>query len=170
MRRLFLYVGRLYLQYLFIILFALAFLFAGLDYIQQASELDGFNIKTLYFFYRALYAVDLLFPISLVFAMIVTKVVLIRSNALMSFYALGYSKRQVLTPIVTLGLFTTLLYVALHATSFVEADRQAKALLHGKRGGDVKRDLFVKYDESFIYMGRLVPEKKLAEEIRIFRT
>jgi len=59
------------LKYFFIIAFALSFLFAGLDYLQHAGRLEGFNIKVLYLFYKGSYALDLLFPLTLIFAMIV---------------------------------------------------------------------------------------------------
>ncbi|WP_201352542.1 LptF/LptG family permease [Hydrogenimonas urashimensis] len=168
--RMFRYVAWIYLKYFFIIAFALSFLFAGLDYLQHlGSKLNGFNIKVLYLFYKGSYALDLLFPLALVFAMIAAKVVLIRSNALLSFYALGYSKKQVLTPFIAVSFFLTLLYVGMHFSSFVDADLSARALLHGKRVENIKRNLFLKYNESFIYIGQLVPAKKEAQDIRIYR-
>ncbi|WP_456452563.1 LptF/LptG family permease [Hydrogenimonas sp.] len=163
------YVAWVYLKYFFIIAFALSFLFAGLDYLQNAGKLDGFNIKVLYLFYKGSYALDLLFPLTLVFAMIVTKILLIRSNALLSFYALGYSKKQVLFPFIAVSSLLTLLYIGMHFTSFVDADLSAKNLLHGKKGSEIKRNLFVKYNDTFVYIGRLVPEKRAAEDIRIYR-
>lgn len=168
--RMFRYVAWIYLKYFFIIAFALSFLFAGLDFLQQSGgRLSGFNIKILYLFYKGSYALDLLFPLALVFAMIVTKVILIRSNALLSFYALGYSKKAVLTPFIAVSLLLTLLYVGMHFTSFVDADLSARALLHGKRSDGIKRNLFLKYDENFIYIGQLVPSKKEALDIRLYR-
>ncbi|WP_457597081.1 LptF/LptG family permease [Hydrogenimonas sp.] len=163
------YVGWIYLKYFFIIAFSLSFLFAGLDYLQNGGRLEGFNIKVLYLFYKGSYALDLLFPLSLVFAMIATKMQLIRSNALVSLYAMGYSKRRVLLPFIALSTFLTLLYVAMHFTSFVDADAQAKGLLQGHKRAATTRDLFVRYNDSFVYIGQLDPAKKLARKIRIYR-
>jgi len=167
--RMFRYVAWLYLKYFFIIAFALSFLFAGMDFLQNGGRLDGFNIKVLYLFYKGSYALDLLFPLALVFAMIVTKILLIRSNALLSFYALGYSKKRVLIPFVAVSTLLTLLYVGLHFTAFVDADSSAQTLLHGKNRTAVTRDLFLKYNESFVYMGRMIPQRKEARDIRIYR-
>lgn len=167
--RMFRYVSWIYIKYFFIITFALSFLFAGLDYLQQADKLNGFNIKILYLFYRGSNAVDILFPLALVFAMIMTKVVLIRSNALLSFYALGYSKKQVLNPFITISLLLTIAYIGMHFTSFVDSELAAKNLLQGKRASGIKHNLFLKYNESFIYIGKLVPSKKEALDIRIYR-
>ena len=50
--RMFRYIAVIYLKYIFIITFALSFLFAGLDYLQHAGVLEGFNIKILYLFYK----------------------------------------------------------------------------------------------------------------------
>ncbi|WP_353661945.1 LptF/LptG family permease [Hydrogenimonas sp. SS33] len=166
--RMFRYVARLYLKYIFIIAFALSFLFAGLDYLQQAGNLEGFNIKVLYFFYKGAYAFDLLFPLTLVFAMIVAKIVLVRSNAIMSFYALGYSKKALMAPFIAVSLVALLLYIALHNTSFVDAQRSAKMLLEGKKKSLVTKNLFVKYNRSFIYIGELIPSKREALDIRIY--
>ncbi len=166
--RMFRYVAWIYLKYLFIVVFALTFLFAGLDYLQNADRLEGFNIKILYIFYKGSYAFDLLFPLTLVFAMIMTKIDLIRSNALVSFYALGYSKKEVLRPFILLSFLLTLLYIGMHCTTFVDAELSAKNLLHGKKNGVVKKNLFVKYDRSYIYIGELIPEKREARDIRIY--
>ncbi len=167
--RMFRYVAKAYLKNFLIIAFALAFLFAGLDYLQNASKLEGFNIQILYLFYKALYAFDLLFPLALVFAMIWTKVQLIRSNALVSFYALGYGKRRVLLPFVTVAAILTAGYVALHLTSFVHVEEEAKRLLERKHHRQITQNLFLKYNGSFVYIGRLIPENRLARKIRIYR-
>ena len=167
--RMFRYVSWIYLKYFFIIAFALAFLFAGMDFLQNGGRLDGFNIKVLYLFYKGSYALDLLYPLALVFAMIVTKIILIRSNALLSFYALGYSKKRVMTPFIAVATLLTLLYVGLHFTPFVDADLSAKALLQGKKHAAVTRDLFLKYNDSFVYMRRMIPERKEALDIRVYR-
>jgi len=167
--RMFKYIARIYLRYFFIITFALSFLFAGLDYLQNANKLAGTNIKVLYLFYKGLYAMELLLPLSIVFAMIVTKIILIRSNALLSFYAFGYSKKAVITPFLAVATVLTLGYVGLHFTSFVDADLSAKRLLKGKTGTEPKRDLFVKYNDSFVYIGELIPQKKEARNIRTFQ-
>ncbi|WP_286337774.1 LptF/LptG family permease [Hydrogenimonas cancrithermarum] len=168
--RMFRYVAQLYLKHFFIIAFALAFFFAGLDYMQNASKLNGFNIKILYLFYKGSYALNLLFPIALVLSMIVAKMALIRSNALVSFYALGYSKKAVLRPFFWVAFFLTLLYIVMHFTPFVDAELSAKRLLQGKKSENVTRNLFVKYNDSFIYIAQLIPASKEAKDIRVYTT
>lgn len=166
--RMFRYISWLYLRYFLIIATALTSLFAGLDYMQNAPQLNGFNIKVLYLFYKSMYALNLLFPIALVFAMIVTKMALIRSNALVSFYALGYSKKAILAPFFITAFVLTLFYVFMHFTPFVNAESDAKSLLNRKSESSTK-DIFVKYNESFVYIGTLLPLTKKANTIRIYR-
>ncbi len=167
--RMFRYVSWLYIRHFFLIAFALAFFFAGLDYMQNASSLTGFNIKILYLFYKGSYALSLLFPIALVLSMIVAKMSLIRSNALVSFYALGYSKKEVLRPFIWVSFVLTLLYISLHFTSFVNSELYAKALIQKKSTLSVTKNLFLKYNDSFVYISRLIPSKKEARDIRIYR-
>ncbi|BBG66486.1 permease YjgP/YjgQ [Hydrogenimonas sp.] len=163
------YVSWLYIRHFFLIAFALAFFFAGLDYMQNASKLNGFNIKILYMFYKGSYALSLLFPIALVLSMIVAKMALIRSNALVSFYALGYSKKEVLRPFIFVSFLLTLLYIGLHFTTFVNSELYAKALMQKKHNLTVTRNLFVKYNDSFVYISQLIPSRKEAKDIRIYR-
>ena len=167
--RMFRYVSWLYLKHFLIIALALALFFAGLDYMQNAAKLGSFNIKVLYLFYKGAYALNLLFPIALVLSMIVAKMALIRSNALVSFYALGYSKKAVLRPFFWVSFLLTLLYIGAHFTPFVNAEISAKQLLEGKKTHSVTRNLFVKYNDTFIYISELVPAKKEAKDIRIYR-
>ena len=166
--RMFRYVSWLYLRYFIIIATALTFLFSGLDYMQSAPQLNGFNIKILYLFYKSMYALNLLFPIALVFAMIIAKMALIRSNALVSFYALGYSKRAILAPFFITSFILTLIYVFMHFTPFVNAESDAKSLLNRKSESSTK-DIFVKYNESYVYIGTLLPLTKKAHSVRIYR-
>ena len=166
--RMFRYVGWVYLKNFLMIAFALSFLFSGLDYLQNASKLEGFNIQLLYLFYKFLYAFDLLFPLSLIFGMIWTKIQLIRSNALVSFYALGYGKRRVLLPFLTVAAILTFGYISLHFTSFVYVEESARSLLDRQHDRKMTDNLFLKYNGSYVYIAQLLPEKKVAEKIRIY--
>jgi lipopolysaccharide export system permease protein len=66
-----------YLKYFFIILGALILFVVGFDYMEHAAELSkSANLLLIYLVYQAFYAIDLLLPLSLVFAMISTKIYL----------------------------------------------------------------------------------------------
>jgi lipopolysaccharide export system permease protein len=105
------YISFHYIKYFLIILTALVLFLVGFDYIDNAQELSrSANITLIYLVYKSFFAIDMLLPLSLVFAMITTKIFLIRSNALVSFFSLGYSRVDVLNSFYftsfTLKIFT----------------------------------------------------------------
>lgn len=118
------YIALHYLKYFFIILGALIMFLVGFDYMASAEELSkSANLLLIYLVYKSFYAIDMLLPLSLVFAMISTKIYLIRSNALVSFYSLGYSRRDVLRPFVVVASLIIFLFISLHSWSnFARAD------------------------------------------------
>ncbi len=73
--------------------------FIGMDLMQNFKKLpDSANLQILYVIFKFLYAINYTLPLSVVFALIASKFYLIRSNELVSLYALGISKRRLLTP------------------------------------------------------------------------
>jgi len=87
------YISYHYIKYFFVILVALVFFIVGWDYMLDADRLSkSANLLLIYIVYKTFFAIDMLLPLALIFGMITTKVYLIRSNALVSFYSLGYSK------------------------------------------------------------------------------
>ena len=98
------YIAFHYIKYFLIILIALVFFIVGWDYMFDPQRmLDSANLLVIYLTYKLFFAIDMLLPLSLIFAMITTKVFLIRSNALVSFYSLGYSKTDILRPFVVIN-------------------------------------------------------------------
>ena len=122
------YISFHYIKYFTIILAALTLFLVGFDYIASADSLElSANLFIIYLVYKVFYAVDMLLPISLIFAMISTKVLLIRSNALVSFYSLGYSRIDILKPFIAVSAVVTLVFISLHSISnFARADEFAK--------------------------------------------
>jgi lipopolysaccharide export system permease protein len=166
---LFRYITYHYLKYFILILGALVFFMVGFDYIDNAHKLpDSANLVLLYVMYIAFFGIDMLLPLSLVFAMIATKVFLIRSNALVSFYALGYSKQDVLKPFFIVSSIVVLLFISLHFTSFARADEYAQNIKSSSQYIKPTSDLFFNYDNKYIYFEKLYPIKQEATNIRIF--
>ena len=165
------YLALSYLKYFFIILFALILFFVGLDFLQAVKALpDSANLQVLYVFYRTLAGIDLLFPISLVFALIALKVHLIRSNELVALYALGYSKKDVLRPLFGSALLLTLLYLILHLTSFSYAKEYAENIKEFNSLQSATKELYFKYNDQYVYFGALYPLQKRARDVRVFDT
>ncbi len=165
------YLVQLYLKYFFYILFSLVLFFVGLDFLQVFKKLpSSANLQLLYVTYKAMNGADLLFPISLVFAMIGVKLMLIRSNELVAFYALGYSKRAIILPLFVTSLFLTIFYLFLHLTSFTYAGEYADNIKKYNSLISATKNLFFKFENSYVYFEKLIPLQQKAQNVRIFET
>ena len=164
------YISFHYLKYFFIILAALVLFLVGFDYMSNAEYLKGSaNILLIYLVYKSFFAIDMLLPLSLIFAMITTKIFLIRSNALVSLYSLGYSKVDVLKPFVIISASVIVLFISFHnLPKFSRADEFAKNIRDNSQYLSPSRDLFFTYENKYIYFSKLLPLKKQAENIRVF--
>ena len=162
------YIAYHYLKYIAVILFALVFFMVGFDYMEYGDKLQSANLIVIYLTYKVFFAVDMLLPLSLVFAMIATKIFLIRSNALVAIYALGYNKTDVIKPFVGVSVGLMTLYVALHATSFARADEYANNIRNSSQYLQPTSNLFFTFKNRFVYFGKLYPLQARAEDVRIF--
>jgi len=159
----------LYLRYFFIVLIALTTFMVGFDMMDNGSELPhSANLVLIYIMYKCFYAVDMMLPISLVFAMIASLVELVRSNALAAFYAIGYSKLRILAPFITIAGSMITIYIALHTTNFARANEFADNLRDTSEFIRPTSNLFFTHEGNYIYFGNLYPLSKRAEDIRIF--
>lgn len=158
------------MKYFMIILLALVMFLVGFDYMGSTEKLEiSANLLLIYVVYKTFYAVDMLLPLSLIFAMISTKLFLIRSNALVSFYSLGYSRVDILKPFVVVSTTIILIFISLHAIpNFARADEMAKNIRKNAQYLSPTRDLFFTYKDQFIYFSRLLPLQESAENIRVF--
>jgi lipopolysaccharide export system permease protein len=165
------YVSKHYLRYFAVIMGALILFVLGFDYIDNAEKFSqSANLVLIYFVYKAFYAVDLLLPLSLIFAMIATKIYLIRSNALVSFFSLGYSRVDILKPFVYVSTAIILLFIALHSwSSFSRAQEFSRNILKHSQYLNPTRDLFFSYEGKYVYFSKLLPLQERAEGVRIFR-
>jgi lipopolysaccharide export system permease protein len=164
------YLSAYYLKNLFAILFGLAFAFAAIDYFQHIQSLDvPGNYKILYIFYMWQEALGLLYPLAIVFALIMTKLSLVKQNTMGAFHAFGYGKRRLLTPLMLVAMLTYGAFFLLHTTSFSYARDKAALLLKNQLNAYNVNDLFFKYNDTFVYMKKLDPVHKRLEDITIFK-
>jgi len=164
------YIAKHYLKYFFVILGALMLFVVGFDYMDHAAELSkSANLLLIYLVYKAFYAIDLLLPLSLVFAMISTKIYLIRSNALVSFYSLGYSRVDILKPFVLVATTIIVLFISLHTwSSFARAQEFSRNIRKHAQYLNPTRDLFFAYKGKYVYFSKLLPLQERAEGVRVF--
>ncbi|CAE11076.1 LptF/LptG family permease [Wolinella succinogenes] len=164
------FLGALYLKYFFILLLALETFFVGIDLLKFAEELPpSANLVVLFVVYDALYALNFILPIALVLAQILLFVVLLRTNELTALLSIGYSKRQITTPLLGIALLFTFGFIVLNATPFAYAKERVDTILDQGYVGNFKRELFVKYHDSYIYFDKIYPLLQKAEGVKVYR-
>ena len=164
------YVAFHYIKYFVIILAALSAFTVGFDFMENSANLPhSANLVMIYLVYKVFYAIDMLLPLALVFSMIATKILLIRSNALVAFYALGYSKNDILKPFVLVSIGVITVYVGLHATSaFARANEFATNIAKNSSYLRPTSNLFFTFENKYIFFGNLYPLQQRATDVRVF--
>ena len=166
----FFYLSKLYIKNLLAILFGLSFAFAAIDYFQHAQKLAASsNYQILYIFYMWEQALGLLYPLAIVFALIMTKLSLIKNNTMGALHAFGYNKKLLVLPFFIVSIFTYGIFMILHTTEFSYAKDKGKILLKNEINAYNLNNLFFKYDDTFVYIDALDPISKTIKDITIFK-
>jgi lipopolysaccharide export system permease protein len=166
----FIYFVKHYVRNLFAILFGLSFAFAAIDYFQHIQSLDvSGNYKILYIFYMWQEALGLLYPLAIVFALLMTKLSFVKQNTMGVLHAFGYSKKQLVIPLLLVSLLTYGIFQYLNTTEFSYAKDKAKALLHNQINAYNVNNVFFKYNDTFVYMKKLDPVHKRIDDMTIFK-
>jgi len=158
-----------YLKNFFVIFLSLEFFYVGIDTLSNYTDFpDSANLQLLYIVFKTLDAVNYSVPLSIVFAMIVTKFGMIKSNELVTLYAVGITKKAVVRPLFLSALAISLVYISLNFTSFAYAYEYSRNLLKYSTIATNSEGLFLKNDDQYIYFKKLDPIKKQATGIKIF--
>lgn len=164
------YLAKWYLKNLLAVLFGLSFAFTAIDYFQHVQQFNvATNYKILYMFYMWEVALGLLYPLAIIFALIMTKLALIKNNTMGAFHAFGYDKKRLFTPLFTVASVTYLIFVALNSTEFSYAKDKASFIVDNEMGPNAVDDLFFKYNDTFVYITKLHPIEKKITDITIFK-
>ena len=167
--RAFLFIGKNYLKFFLIIFLGLEFFFMGADTIKYADKLpDSANLLILFFFYDALYALNYTLPLSLVLGSILFYINFLKSSQLSALLALGYSRSKILSPVLFISLLITLGYIGLNATPFVYAQEKAEVIVNKNALQNAQEDIFVKYNNNYVYFQKVFPLLNKAEGIKVF--
>jgi lipopolysaccharide export system permease protein len=163
------YIVFLYLKNFFVIFCALEFFYAGIDFITNYNSLpDSANLQLLYILFNLMSAVNYTLPLSIIFAMIVAKFAMIRSNELISMYSVGVTKNALIMPIFLTSLFLTLSYIALNFTPFTYSYEYRSNLLKYSQIVSTSSNLFLKYEGKYVYFGELNPLSGEVLDVKIF--
>lgn len=163
------YVGWNYFKSFLIIFFALVLFYTGIDILTNLKDMpSSANLKLLYFTLTSLTAIGYVLPLSLIFALIVTKFNMIRSNELVSFYALGVSKNALIKPPFFISIFITLVYIGLNFTPFAYSYEFQRNLIKTAQISGISSDIFLKFGGKFVYIDELNPVSANMRDVRIF--
>lgn len=164
------YISFHYIKYFLLILISLTIFLVGFDYMKFYDKLpESANLLLIYLVYKSLYAIDVLLPLSLIFGMISTKIFLIRSNALVSFYSLGYTRVEVLKPFVVVSFLVVIFFIYLHSlNSFSRANEYSTNIRKHSEYLSPTTNLFFTYKDQYVYISKMLPLQKKAEDIRVF--
>ena len=163
------YVGWLYFKYFAILFIALTLFYVGIDILTNLKDMPASaNLKLLYFGLTSLTAVNYVLPLALIFALITSKFSMIRSNELVSFYALGIDKNRLIKPPFYIALAITFIYVGLNFTPFAYSYEYARNIVKLSHLSRTSSDIFLKFEGKFIYIDSLSPISGEAKDVRIF--
>ena len=166
---LFRFIGFLYLKFIALICLSLQFFFMGVEILKYIDDLpDSANLVVLFLAWVFLFALNYTFPLSVILASVAAYIVLVKSNNLTAILSIGYSKKQVLAPLVAISAFLNIAYVALNATPFVYAEENIENIIYRSSVNDAKSDLLVKYDDDYVYMEKIFPLLQKAQNIKVF--
>ena len=162
----FFYILKKYLKNFLIIFIAVSFLYAVVSMLFSISKMpSSSNLIVLYLFYVFTYASLLLYPLSLVFAFLLTLNQMIKFNELVSFYSLGFSPKKIFKPFLLSTFFITLTMLLLQSTKLAYTNEYAQAIKDAKKLNTEK--IFLKYDNKIIYIKKLNPVLKTAQNITV---
>jgi len=158
-----------YLKNFFIIFVSLEFFYVGIDVLSNYKDLpNSANLQLLYIVFKSLDAVNYATHLSIVFAMIVTKFSMIKSNELVTLYSIGITKSDIIKPLFFCSLFISVVYISLNMTSFANSLEYSRNLLQYNTIAKNSSGLFLKNDNQYIFFKKLNPIKKYATGIKIF--
>lgn len=164
------YILKKYLLHFIIVLISLELFFVGMDFLQNSKSLPASaNLQLLYLMYNSVFTLTLTLPLSLVFGWILTLVVFVRNNELVAFTSLGAKRFNIYSPIVIISSILLMFLIILQMTPMAYAYEQKEKIQDGNYFTNTKSDIFLKYDDNFIYFKKLYPLQKRAEDIHIYK-
>ena len=164
------YILKKYLLNFIIVLISLEIFFVGIDFLQNFKSIpDSANLQILYVLYMTFFTLTITLPLSIVFAWIVTLVVFIKNNEFVAFNALGATNRKIILPIINISVLLLSLLIFLQMTPLAYSANQKKKILDNEYFTNTKSDIFLKYNDYYIYFKKLLPIEKRAEDIHIFK-
>lgn len=164
------YILKKYLTNFIIVLISLEIFFVGIDFLQNYKSIpQSANLQLLYVLYNGFFTLTLALPLSIIFGWIVTLVVFIRNNEFVAFNALGTTNKNVFLPVINISILLLSLLIFLQMTPLAYSSDQKKRILDNEYFTNTKNDIFLKYNDYYVYFKKLLSLEKRAENIHIFK-
>jgi lipopolysaccharide export system permease protein len=158
-----------YIKFFLIVLFSLEIFFLGIDLLQNIHSLPkSANLLLLYILYNSTFILSIVLPLSLIFGWILLVIHLIKNNEFVAFYSVGITKQQLIKPILIIVFFITSILIAIQSTPLAYSEQQKKKILNDEYFVNTKENIFLKYNDYFVYFKKLYPLEKRAEGVYIF--
>ncbi|MFX4284987.1 LptF/LptG family permease [Aliarcobacter butzleri] len=164
------YILKKYLINFIIVLISLELFFVGIDYLQNFKNIPASaNLQLLYILYNSFFTLTLALPLSIVFGWIVTLVLFIKNNEFVAFNALGATRKNIFMPVVIVSISLLITLIFLQMTPLAYSYEQKRKILNDEYFSNTKNDIFLKYNEYYVYFQKLLPLEKKAENIHIYK-
>ena len=164
------YILKKYLMNFMIVLISLEIFFVGIDFLQNFKSIpQSANLQLLYLLYNGFFTLTLALPLSIVFGWIITLIVFIRNNEFVAFNALGATNKNIYLPVINISVLLLFLLILLQMTPLAYSSDQKRKILDNQYFTNTKSDIFLKYNEYYVYFKKLLPLEKRAEDIHIFK-
>ena len=142
----------------------------GIDFLQNFKSLPASaNLQLLYILYNSFFTLTLALPLSIVFGWVITLVIFIKNNEFVAFNALGSTRKDIFNPVISISIFLLTLLIFLQTTPLAYSYEQKRKIVNNEYFTSTKSDIFLKYNDYFIYFEKLFPLEKKAENIHIFK-
>ena len=156
-----------YIKKFFIVWFSLATIFVVFTLLFNISKLPSAgNLQVLYIFYSYLYSLDTTFSLGLFFGFLYTLYEMIKFNELVNFYSFGFSRFKVFKPFLFGMLLFSAVIIGLNFTKFAYANLKAKSILD--KNSYSANNLFLKFNNTVVYIRHLNTLRKEAEGVKLF--
>jgi len=163
----FIYISKKFLKNFLIVFIAFVILYTLIDVMFNVSTLpESSNLFILYLFYIALYSMFLLYPLAIVFSFLLTLNSLIKFNEMVSFYSLGFPPKKILKPFLYSGIFIVFIMFLLQSGKLAYSREYAIAIKNANKL--TTQNIFLKYNNKIIYIQKLNPILKSADNIKVF--
>jgi lipopolysaccharide export system permease protein len=164
------YILKKYLINFLIVLISLELFFVGIDYLQNFKDIpSSANLQLLYILYNGFFTLTLALPLSIVFGWIVTLVLFIKNNEFVAFNALGTTRKNIFMPVVTISFILLTVLLFLQMTPLAYSAEQKRKILDDEYFSSTKSDIFLKYNDYYIYFQKLLPLEQRAENVHIYK-